>query len=195
MSLLSKPKLNKRWKKSLLVAVSLLLLVPSVAAAAFAMRFELAAPQDPATQQEKELREKQAAGAVKMREGQPTDAFKERMANDPAFRAEVQRRREVEMEMRTLKQAALVRLARVTMDQAIQIATSHTPGKVLVASLDADKWEEPGKLAKDGKVFYMIVIADETNSGATHVVVNAVDGTIIEAARELPRKMRSPEND
>jgi cation:H+ antiporter len=36
--------MNRRWKKSLLVVVSLLLLVPSVAAAAFAMRFELAAP-------------------------------------------------------------------------------------------------------------------------------------------------------
>jgi uncharacterized membrane protein YkoI len=189
MSLLSKPKKNRRWKKSLLVAVSLLLLVPSVAAAAFAMRFELA-PQDPA-QQEKELKEKEAAG-TKMRTALTDDAFNERMARDPNFRAEVQRRQEVEMEMRALKQAALVRLSRISMDQAIQIATSHTPGKVLVASLDADKWEEPGKLAKDGKVFYMIVIADETNSGATHVVVNAVDGTIIEAARELPRKMRSP---
>ena len=198
MSLLSKPKLNKRWKKSLLVAVSLLLLIPSVAAAAFAMRFELATPQDPATQQEKELKEKQMNAELesKSREARAThEMFKERMAKDPNFRAEVQRKQEVEMEMRALKQAALVRLSRITMDQAIQIATSHTPGKVLVASLDADKWEEPGKLAKDGKVFYMIVIADETNSGATHVVVNAVDGTIIEAAKELPRKMRSPEND
>jgi beta-lactamase regulating signal transducer with metallopeptidase domain/uncharacterized membrane protein YkoI len=192
MSLLSKPKMNRRWKKSLLVVVSLLLLVPSVAAAAFAMRFELAAPQDP-TQQEKELKEKQAAG-MKIREP-GGDPFKERMANDPNFRAEVQRKQEVEMEMRAVKQAALVRLARVTMDQAIQIATSHTPGKVLVASLEADKWEEPGKLATDGKVFYMVVVADETNSGATHVVVNAVDGTIIKAVKELPRKMRSPEND
>ncbi len=192
MSLLSKPKLNRRWKKPLLVAVALLLLIPSVAAAAFAMRFELA-PQDP-TQQEKELREKQT-GEMKMRQPFSSEAMKERMAKDPNFRAEVQRRQEVEMEMRALKQAALVRLSRITMDQAIQIATSHTPGKVLVASLDADKWEEPGKLAKDGKVFYMIVIADESNSGATHVVVNAVDGTIIEAAKELPRKMRSPEND
>jgi beta-lactamase regulating signal transducer with metallopeptidase domain len=192
MSLLSKPKLNRRWKKPLLVAVVLLLLIPSVAAAAFAMRFELA-PQDP-TQQEKELREKQT-GEMKMRQPFSSEAMKERMAQDPNFRAEVQRRQEVEMEMRALKQAALVRLSRITMDQAIQIATSHTPGKVLVASLDADKWEEPGKLAKDGKVFYMIVIADESNTGATHVVVNAVDGTIIEAAKELPRKMRSPEND
>ena len=194
MSLLSKPKINRRWKKSLLFVVSLLLLVPSFAAAALAMRFELATPQDP-TQQEKELREKQAADMKIRQAGTAEQLFKERVANDPRLREEIRRKQEVEMEMRALKQAALVRLARVTMDQAIQIATSHTPGKVLVASLDADKWEEPGKLAKDGKVFYMIVIADETNSGATHVVVNAVDGTIIEAAKELPRKMRSADND
>src|SRR6185295_8620294 len=41
MSLLRKPKLNTRWKKLLLVAVALLLLVPCLAAAAFAMRFEV----------------------------------------------------------------------------------------------------------------------------------------------------------
>jgi beta-lactamase regulating signal transducer with metallopeptidase domain len=42
MSLLTKPNLNRRWKKLLLVAVSLLLLIPSLAAAAFAMRVEVA---------------------------------------------------------------------------------------------------------------------------------------------------------
>jgi beta-lactamase regulating signal transducer with metallopeptidase domain/uncharacterized membrane protein YkoI len=192
MSLLSKPKKNRRWKKSLLVAVSLLLLVPSVAAAAFAMRFELA-PQEP-TQQQKEMKEKEAVG-VKMRSAQTEEAFKERMAHDPRFAEEVKRKMEVEMEMRALKHAALVRLSRVTMDQAIQIATSQVPGKVMVCSLDADKWEEPGKLARDGVVFYRVVVADEANPGAaTHVWVNAVDGSIIKTEKELPRKMRSPAN-
>ena len=191
MSLLSKPKMNRRWKKLMLFAVSLLLLVPSLAAAAFAMRFELAPlVQDPA-QQEKELVEKRRA-----RESQSPDQLKEKMARDPKFREEVERKREVEMEMRAVKQSALVRLARVTMDQAIQIATSQVPGKVMTCNLDADKWEEPGKLAKDGVVFYRVVIADETNPGAaTHVWINAVDGSLIKTERELPRKMRSPEND
>ena len=118
------------------------------------------------------------------------------MARDPHFRAEeCDANMEVEMEMRALKQAALG--PPVARHDGPGDSDRYQPhaGKVLVASLDADKWEEPGKLAKDGKVFYMIVIADETNSGATHVVVNAVDGTIIEAAKELPRKMRSPGND
>jgi bla regulator protein blaR1 len=194
MSLLTKPNLNRRWKKLLLVAVSLLLLIPSLAAAAFAMRFELAAtPQEP-SQQEKELREKQKADVIN-RESRVPAEFKERMASDPKFREEVQRKREVEMEMRAVRQAALVRLSRLTMDQAIQIATSQTPGKVLECQLDADKWEEPGKLAKDGVVFYRVVIADETvPGGVTHVWVNAVDGSVIKSEKELPRKMRSPEN-
>ena len=194
MSLLTKPKLNRRWKKPMLVAVSLLLLIPSFAAAAFAMRFEVAPTPQELTQQEKEIREKQKAETLTRESGASLE-LKERMARDPNFRAELQRRREVEMEMRAVKQAALVRLSRVTMDQAIQIATSQTPGKVLECHLDADKWEEPGKLAKDGVVFYRVVIADEANpGGVTHVWVNAVDGSLIKTEKELLRKMRSPQN-
>lgn len=193
MSLLSKPKLNRRWKQLLLFAVSLLLLIPSFAAAAFAMRFELAPTAQEPTQQERELKEKAKVDA-ELRRKTANEQLNERMARDPRFREEVERRRAVEMEMRALKQAALVRLSRITMDQAIQIATSQFPGKVINCNLDADRWEEPGKLAKDGVVFYQVVIADEVNEGTTRVVVNAVDGSIIRSAKELPRKMRSPAN-
>lgn len=196
MSLLSKPKLNRRWKRLSLVAVSLLLLIPSLAAAAFAMRFELAPTAQEPTQQERELKEKAKADAEMRREALTLDQqqLRERMARDPNFRAEVQRRREVEMEMRAVKQAALVRLSRITMDQAIQIATSQFPGKVINCNLDADRWEEPGKLAKDGVVFYDVVIADEVvDGGVTRVAVNAVDGSIIKSGKELPRR-RSPQN-
>ena len=193
MSLLSKPKLNPRWKKLLLVAVSLLLLVPSLAAAAFAMRFELASNAQDPDQKEKEVKEKRRTDVI-VGEAISEQEFKEKMARDPRFREEVQRKQELEMEMRAIKQAALVRLSRITMDQAIQIATAQYPGKVLFCSLDAEKWEEPGKLAPDGKVFYAVVIADETiPGGATHVWVNAVDGAIIKTEKELPRK-RSREN-
>ena len=49
-----------------------------------------------------------------------------------------------------------------------------------------------GKLAKDGMVFYRVVIADEAiPGGATHVWVNAVDGTVIKTEKELPRKRSS----
>ena len=132
--------------------------------------------------QEKERREREV---VKERE---MDKTKMRMAEDPAFREEVQRKRETEMEMREVRQAALIRLAKINMDQAIQIATSQTPGKVLLCSLDAKGWEEPGKLAKDGTVFYHVIIANEGDVGATHIWVNAIDGTLIKTEKELPRK-------
>ena len=112
----------------------------------------------------------------------------ERLAQDPRFREEMRKKEDAEMEMRAVRQAALLRLARINMDQAIQIATSQTPGKVLECNLTAERWEEPGKLAKDGIVFYHVVIADENNPGATHVWVNAVDGSIIKTEKELPRK-------
>ena len=194
MSLLSKPKMNRRWKKLLLFAVSLLLLVPSFAAAAFAMRFELAPGVQQREQQEKAITERRR-GEVQEREGpaMTEQEFKEKLAQDPNFRREVQRKEEVETEMRAVRQAALLRLARLSMDQAIQIATSQTPGKVLECNLSGERWEEPGKLAKDGYIFYHVVIADENNPGATHVWVNAVDGNIIKTEKELPRK-RNPDN-
>lgn len=64
---------------------------------------------------------------------------------------------------------------------------------MLVCSLEAKGWEELGKLAKDGVVFYHVIIADEANAGATHVWANAIDGTLMKTEKELPRKMRSPE--
>jgi len=60
MSLLKKQKQNFRWKKSLLVLVSLLLLIPSLAAASFATKFDVeqtSASQD--QEKEKEQKEKE----------------------------------------------------------------------------------------------------------------------------------------
>ena len=188
MSLLKKPELNTRWKKLLLVVVSLLLLVPCVAAASFAMRFDVEVNAQDAQEQERKDKIE-----MKMREARTTEELKEKIASDPRIRDEIVRKQELEMEMRSVKQAALVRLARINMDQAIQIATSQQPGKVMVCTLEAKGWEEPGKLSKDGVVFYHVLIADETSAGATHVFVNAVDGTVMKTEKELPRKMRSPE--
>ena len=111
----------------------------------------------------------------------------------PFIEQEKMRRREMELEMREVMHAALVRLAKINMDQAIQIATSQQPGKVLLCSLGAKGWEEPGKLGKDGVVFYHVIIADEVNPGSTHIFINAIDGTIMKTEKELPRKMRSAE--
>jgi len=185
MSLLKKPELKTRWKKLLLLAVSLLLLVPCAAAAALAMRFDVETnAQDPAVQ-EKERKEKDMV-EMKRREG--SEEMKIRVAADPQVREEMERKERVEMEMREVRQAALIRLAKINMDQAIQIATSQQPGKVMLCSLEASHWEAPGKLANDGFVFYHVMIANEGDVGATHLWVNAIDGTIIKTEKELPRK-------
>jgi uncharacterized membrane protein YkoI len=120
--------------------------------------------------------------------------MKERIARDPQFAAELERRRELEIEMRAVTQAALVKLARISMEQAIQIATSQQPGTVLLATLGAKGWEEPGKLGKDGVVFYHVEIADGTDGSATLVFVNAIDGTVIKTEKLKPRKPRNPGN-
>ncbi|HEU4769645.1 MAG TPA: M56 family metallopeptidase [Pyrinomonadaceae bacterium] len=196
MSLLTKPKVTTRWKKTLLFAVSVLLLVPCVAAAAFNMRFDVAAaPQERSqdVQERKQRRTEQELLREKIelprRPGPAADVL------DPAVAAELERKREFEVEMRAFMHTTLVRLAKITMEQAIQIATIQQPGKVLSASLGAKGWEEPGKLSKDGQVFYHVHIADDSESGVTtHVWVNAIDGTILGTDKELPRKQRSPEN-
>jgi beta-lactamase regulating signal transducer with metallopeptidase domain len=184
MSLLKKPSLHTRWKKSLLIVVSLLLLVPCAAAAAFAMRFDVETnAQEP---QEKPLTQKDKEKIETMQ--RKVEDRKWRTESDPQMREEMERKERVEMEMREVRQAALLRLAKINMDQAIQIATSQQPGKVMVCSLEAKGWEKPGQLAKDGIVFYHVMIANEGEAGATHLWVNAIDGTIIKTEKELPRK-------
>ncbi len=196
MSLLRKPNTHTRRRGLLFVASSLLLLVSCIVAAAFTVRFDIAADavgpvnQDPATR-EKERKDE------KMRVAFPggEEEFTERMKNDPKFRAEVERRREVEIRVRALRQDALLSLARVSMDQAIQIATSQTPGKVLQCSLDGERWKEPGVLDKDGLVFYRVVLIsneDAANGGITHVWVNAIDGSVMKTEKEMLRR-RKPE--
>lgn len=194
MSLLSKPK-NTRWKKTLLFVVLLLLLVPCVAAAAFNMRFDVAVNAQESQQQKKERTKEEKAKQkeeIRYREGETIESVKERIARDPQFRGEMERRREMELVARDIKQGALVKLARINMDQAIQIATSQQPGKVMSANLDARGWEEPGKLGKDGVVFYHVEIADEVDNSSTHVFVNAIDGSVLKTEKELPRKQRQP---
>ena len=186
MSLLRKSNFNTRGNRHLLVAVALLLLVPCVAAAAFAVSFDT---QDPVAQQEQERKDREKLVEMKMRA-----ASDQKMKTaDPTFEREMERKKEMEVEMRSVMHAALVRLAKINMDQAIVVALSQQSGKVLLSSLGAKGWEEPGKLAKDGVVFYHVIIADETSPEvSTHVWVNAIDGSVIKTEKELPRKMRSP---
>jgi TonB family protein len=91
-------------------------------------------------------------------------------------------RSEQDPQDRERRQAELVQGAVISMDRAVQIATSKYPGKVLAASLGRDK---------DGPVFYHLVIINTEGDKRTvkYVWVSAIDGTIIKSEDELPRKM------
>jgi uncharacterized membrane protein YkoI len=93
---------------------------------------------------------------------------------------------QAERELEAKRKMALASAAKITMDQAIQIASSQHPGKVLECSLIGERWEVPGKLGKDSQVLYHVVIlsGDEATPVTTHVLVNALDGTILKASTE-----------
>ena len=94
-----------------------------------------------------------------------------------------------EREIQEKRNTELARAAKISMDQAIQIATSKTPGKVLECSLVGEHWEGPGELAKPGLVLYHVVIlsGDEPTQMTNHVLVNAVDGTIFRTEKQERR--------
>src|SRR5262245_17131422 len=80
----------------------------------------------------------------------------------------------------------LAREAKISMDQAIQIATTKVPGKVLECRLIGERWKEPGELAKPSQVLYHVVILTEAEGTPVtyHVLVNAVDGSVVRAEKE-----------
>src|SRR5205814_1507187 len=100
---------------------------------------------------------------------------------------EAERRQEREMEAK--QKAELASRANISMDRAIQIATSQTAGKVLECSLVGERWEAPGKLGKDSLVLYHVVIlsGDDASPVTYHVLVNALDGTIFKTSKEERR--------
>jgi TonB family protein len=83
-------------------------------------------------------------------------------------------------EERARKQAELVRGATLSMDRAIQIATSQVPGKVLACSIGRE----------GDKFFYHVVIigGDGDKSTTTYVWVSATDGQILKTEKEERRE-------
>ena len=217
MSLLKKSKASLRQKKLLLIAASIVLIVPCIAAASFAFRFDIN-PQEPTQEarEKQEAKEKREAEAREMRKREAKVEFKgneyemrarreqeeremkERAERDPQFRAELEarsRHQQEEREAMNKRQAELARLAKIPMDQAIQIATSQQPGKVLECSLVGEHWEGEGQLAKPGLVLYHVVILPSEGTSTTtvsgrdgqtytvnlasvHVLINAIDGSV-----------------
>jgi len=205
MSLMNKSKLYPRSKRLLLIGVAVLLAVPTVTAMAFAMRFDVdrsaSLTQDQeAKQKEKEKEKERVTTERRSREYEDgvrageQEGQRRKIELYTGYAVTEERHMEEELKARAVMNATLMRLAKIPMDQAIQIALSLQPGKVLESSLGAEHWEAPGQLAKDGYVFYHVTIlnGDENNPTINHVLVNAVDGTVIRNEKELPRKMRSP---
>jgi len=98
--------------------------------------------------------------------------------------SDAERRAEEELEVK--KQAVLAREAKISMDQAIQIATSKVPGKVMECSLVGERWSGPGELAKPSQVLYHVVILSEVDTTPVtyHVLVNALDGSVVRSEKE-----------
>lgn len=206
MSLLKRTTLNTGSKRWCLVAAAALLAIPCAAAAAFAVHFHMASGSStgsaagPFLGPQENQGQEDAKRAERDRERRELEELKKRASQDPhgshefdgsqfELRRELQereRRSREEQEQRTKQQAVLARMAKVTMDQAIQIAVSQQPGSVLQCSLVGEHWEAPGKLAKDGLVLYHVVIfsGDEASPVITHVLINALDGTVLRNSRE-----------
>ena len=104
--------------------------------------------------------------------------------------SEGQRRAEEEQEVRN--RADLARQAKISMDQAIQIAISKVPGKVLECSLVGERRKE-GE-SKPTQAFYRVVIlgGDEANPLTTYVWISALDGSLVKTEKE-ERKQENPE--
>jgi len=99
---------------------------------------------------------------------------------------ELKMRREMtEQQGRAERARDLTRGAVLSMDRAIQIATSLVPGKVLACSLGRD----------GDKIFYHVIIigGDGDKSTTTYVWVSALDGQVLKTEKEERREDASTE--
>jgi len=95
---------------------------------------------------------------------------------------EMKRRKDYDQgrEERARKQVEMTQGATISMDRAIQIATSQVPGKVLACSLGRD----------GDKIFYHLVIisTEGDKSTTTYVWLSATDGQIFKTEKERERR-------
>jgi TonB family protein len=218
MSLLRKTKTSFRRSALLIVMAALLLGVPSVVAAAFAIDFKVDFGQEP----NREMKEKEASRSeAKIRWDREMEELKQQMdrETDPTVKAKLalelkqlaeeratvftysrdgqvftaqmskERREQVEVQQRN----ELAKAAKISMDQAIQIATSSSPGKVVSCNLVGERRRED-EADKPTRVLYHVVIlaGDDPEAVTNHVWVNAVDGSVVKTERELPKR-QNPE--
>jgi TonB family protein len=98
-------------------------------------------------------------------------------------------KRRAERESEEKRNAILASMAQISMERAIQIATSASPGKVIECSLVGEHWENAGELAKPSLVLYhVVVLSSDSSPMRTHVLINAVDGTVFRVTKEEKRE-------
>jgi beta-lactamase regulating signal transducer with metallopeptidase domain/uncharacterized membrane protein YkoI len=234
MSILRRPKTNTRRKNLLLVAASLLFLVPCVAAAPFALRIGVApqsmtvSPDDTVVapnasvatvQQGARQKAKQEVSAredLKKRRLRQLEQL-ERLTRQEAelerqllVEKDTRIRRELEAKLKETRlmqepltqeleanqkvaetleqkksrehlvakqQAELAKKARITIQQAIQIALSQQAGTVIECHLI----ERLPKIPDKDPVFYSLTIVsgDDPESASTQMLISAVDGRVV----------------
>jgi beta-lactamase regulating signal transducer with metallopeptidase domain/uncharacterized membrane protein YkoI len=131
---------------------------------------------------EREVREKiemkERAAEEKLRDKDKDKVRTKLVEKEMRKNIDKQIRREIEAKGgRSRDQIELSQSATMSMDRAIQIATSQHPGKVLSCTLGRQK---------DGQPFYRLVIIDGAGdkSSVTHVWVSATDGRILKTEHE-----------
>jgi len=184
MSLLRKPKLKVRQNKLLLIAAALLLVVPCIAAGSFALSLSISQQETAANEQQEDKRLKREQEEKESRAREERERGEKAEFEGKTYEWRPARERE-EKEMRAKQQAELAKRARISMDQAIQIATSQSPGTVLECSLVGQRFDSPEAVAK-GDVLYHVVIfpANDSTNAIIHVMVSATDGRIITINKE-----------
>lgn len=93
-----------------------------------------------------------------------------------------------ERESEEKRNVTLAGMAKISMDQAIQVARSKVPGKVIECSLVGEQWEDAAELAKPSLVLYHVVILADENSARIHVLINAIDGSVFRVNKEEKRE-------
>jgi TonB family protein len=131
-------------------------------------------------------------------DGSGADAYREKEEREKAEYKEKEFRvrtneneagRRAERESEEKRNATLAGMAQISMDRAIQIATSASPGKVIECSLVGERWSTEVELAKPSLVLYHVVILSNDSSPVrTHVLVNAVDGSVFRVSKEEKRE-------
>src|SRR6185503_11302821 len=118
--------------------------------------------QDPQTKEEREARERLEKVLTEYGKAESGgQEYKVRVQNEAARKAERQAEEK--------RNAVLAGMAKISMDHAIQIANTKSPGKVIECSLVGERWEGAGELAKPSLVLYHVVmLSDEATPVRTY---------------------------